>query len=121
MTSFCGLRISRNQFVGTLAATLIASTTLLASVAQAADEAIFAPGEPVVTGFAGVVPPEAPPASADPLDYTFIDPAGRSMVIQQFQPGGPPTGQLIPAEPVFSASAADVGQAPPTIMRSMWL
>ena len=109
MASFCGLR-TRGQFVGALVATVIASTTFLTSFAYAADEAIFAPGEPVVTGFSGIVPPATPPASGDPLDYTFIDPAGRSMVIQQLQPDGPPAGQLIPAEPVFSATAADVGQ-----------
>ena len=71
-----------------------------ASSVRAADEAIYAPGEPIVTGFSGVVPPEAPPAGSDPLDYTFIDPAGHSMVIQQLQPDGPPAGQLIPASPV---------------------
>ncbi|MBL8592148.1 MAG: hypothetical protein JNK01_05640, partial [Devosia sp.] len=110
MASFCGLRITRNQFAGTLAAALIAFTTLLSTSARAADEAIFAPGEPIITGFSGVVPPETPPASGDPLDYTFIDPAGHSMVIQQLQPDGQPTGQLIPADPVFSATAADIGQ-----------
>jgi hypothetical protein len=110
MASYCGLRTTRNRFTGALVAAIIASAAFLPALALAADEAIFAPGEPVITGFSGVVPPETPPVSADPLDYTFIDPAGRSMVIQQLQPDGPPTGQLIPAEPVFSATAVDVGQ-----------
>ena len=109
MASYCGLRTTRNRFTGALVAAVIASAAFLPALALAADEAIFAPGEPIITGFSGVVPP-APPASGAPLDYTFIDPAGRSMVIQQLQPAGPPTGQLIPAEPVFSATAADVGQ-----------
>jgi hypothetical protein len=82
-----------------------------ASSARAADDAIYAPGEPIITGFSGVVPPTAPPAGGDPLDYTFIDPAGPSMVIQQLQPDGPPTGHLIPSPAIFSATAADVGQA----------
>jgi hypothetical protein len=108
MASFCGLRTTRDQFVGVLVATVIAFVPT--SFTLAADEAIFAPGEPVITGFSGVVPPATPPASGKALDYTFIDPAGSSMVIQQLQPDGPPTGQLIAAKPVFSASAADVGQ-----------
>ncbi|MBN9362894.1 MULTISPECIES: hypothetical protein [unclassified Devosia] len=108
MASFCGLRTTRDQFVGALVATVLAF--IPTSFTLAADEAIFAPGEPVVTGFSGVVPPAAPPVSGKALDYTFIDPAGSSMVIQQLQPDGPPTGQLIAAKPVFSASAADVGQ-----------
>jgi hypothetical protein len=64
----------------------------------------------VVSGFSGVLPPAAPPAGSDPLDYTFIDPDGPSMVIQQLQPEGPPAGQLIGSPPVFTAKASDVGQ-----------
>jgi hypothetical protein len=96
------------SFVFLLAAAVSAAWP--ASSVRAADDAIFAPGEPIVTGFSGVMPPATPPAGSDPLDYTFIDPAGASMVIQQLQPDGPPIGQLIPASPIFSATAADVGQ-----------
>ena len=45
--------------------------------------------ELIVTGFSGVVVPTAPPVGSDPLDYTFIDPAGHSMVIQSLEPDGP--------------------------------
>lgn len=90
-----------------LAASLAAA--LPGAVAQAA-EPVFAPGQPIVTGFGGTLPAAEMPDGADPLDYTFIDPDGASMVIQRLQPEGPPAGQAIAAEPVFAASAADVGQ-----------
>ena len=62
-------------------------------------------------GEAGVLPPsEQPPSGIDPLDLTFINPDGASMLIQQLQPDGPPQGQLIPSPPVFEAKASDVGQ-----------
>ncbi len=72
---------------------------------------IYAAGEPIVTGFSGVLPPsQQPPPGVDPLDLTFINPDGASMLIQQLQPNGPPQGQLIPSPPVFAAKAGDVGQ-----------
>ncbi|MDP1731844.1 MAG: hypothetical protein Q8L54_11855, partial [Devosia sp.] len=110
MASPCGLRITRTAFTAALLAAVTALAALQASSAHAAD-AIYAPGEPIVTGFSGVVPPAAPPPGSDPLDYTFIDLDGQSMVIQQSQPDGPPSGQLIPSPSVFSATAGDVGQA----------
>ena len=89
----------------------IAAGVAVALVGPAsAQQAIFAPGEPIVTGFSGVLQPATPPPKADPLDYTLIDPDGNSMVIQQLQPDGPPQGQLIPSPPVFTAKAKDVGQ-----------
>jgi hypothetical protein len=48
-------------------------------------------------------------SGSDTLDYTFIDPDGNSLVIQQLEPDGVPTGQLVDASPVFAASAADIG------------
>src|SRR5664279_1295343 len=66
--------------------------------AQQLVPSILSPGDAVVTGFSGTVPPNPPPAAGiDPLDETFIDPAGASMRILRLQPSGPPTGQLIPA------------------------
>jgi len=94
------------SFVG---AALAAGVLPLPAV-LAADEAIFAPGEPIVTGFPGTIVADTVPDGSDPLDYTFIDPAGPSMVIRQLQPDGPPAGQLIESPSVFSATAADVGQ-----------
>ena len=82
----------------------------LSLVAVRAADAIFAPGEPIITGFSGVVAPTSPPPATDPLDRTFIDSAGRSVVIQQLQPDGPPSGQLIASPTVFGATASDVGQ-----------
>ena len=87
---------SRRAFYrfATLAALFVAVAlpgTIQVSGALAADDAIYSPGDPIVTGFSGVVPPDSPPAGSDPLDYTFIDPAGASMVTQQPPPDGPPT------------------------------
>jgi hypothetical protein len=82
----------------------------LSLVAVRAADAIFAPGEPIITGFSGVVAPTSPPPATDPLDRTFIDSAGKSVVIQQLQPDGPPSGQLIASPTVFGATASDVGQ-----------
>ena len=106
--SFCLVRRVRTI----LTAATIAAVPLLLGLAgpAAAQQAIYAPGEPIVTGFSGVAPPGSPPTTGDPLDYTFIDPNGSSMVIQQLQPNGPPAGQLIPSPPAFSAKAQDVGQ-----------
>lgn len=103
-------RTTIHRFV--LSAAFVAAPLLYAPAALAADDAIFATGQPIVTGFSGtVVPaPETVPDGAEALDYTFIDPDGASMVIQDLHPGDGPTGDLIGAEPIFSAPAGDVGQ-----------
>jgi len=102
-----GLRVITNCVIALLAA--LWSFALGFAPAAAAD-AIFAPGDPIVTGFSGVVEPASPRAGTDPIDLTFIDPAGKSVVIQKLEPDGPPAGQLINASEAFSATAADVGQ-----------
>jgi uncharacterized repeat protein (TIGR01451 family) len=104
MPSLFHLRAVRTLSVAALLA-LVAGT----SGARSAD-AIFAPGQPIVTGFSGVVPPEDPPAGSDPLDYTFIDLDGASAVIQSLEPEDPPAGQLIAATAAFSVAASDSGQ-----------
>ena len=74
------------------AVALVAAPLLLFSGtdrAIAQDKAIYGPGEPIITGFSGVVPPNPPPAKGDPIDQTFIDLDGTSMVIQQLQPSLP--------------------------------
>ncbi len=70
---------------------------------------IFEPGQPLITGFPGVVALEEIPDGSDPLDYTFIDIDGYSLVIQPLQPEAPPEGQLIETPSDFRVSAADVG------------
>ncbi len=91
-------------------AALLAGAMALGLGAARADDAIFVPGEPIVTGFAGTVVADTVPDGADPLDYTFIDLDGPSAAIQQLQPDGPAAGQLLDTSPVFAASARDVGQ-----------
>src|SRR6185437_3550436 len=94
-----------------LAALALAALAAVSSgAALAQQQAIYAPGEPIVTGFSGVAPPGSPPPTGDPLDRTFIDLDGASMVIQQLRPDGPPAGQVIDAPTVFSAKARDIGQ-----------
>ena len=85
----------------------VALSTLWPATAQ---EPVFAPGEPIVTGFSGALPPTAPPPGSDPLDYTLIDPDGQSMLIQHLLPDGPPAGQAIDATADLVVTAADVGQ-----------
>jgi hypothetical protein len=112
MSSLNGLRttIGRTTLVLLFSAASALAGALTVSGPLAAEEPIYAPGQPIVTGFSGVVPPAAPPAGSDPLDHTFIDPAGSSMVIQQLQPDAPPEGQLVAGPLVFEATASDVGQ-----------
>ena len=101
--------VTKTGSITALLAALAVSVSLWTSSAFAAD-AIFVPGEPIVTGFSGVVPPASPPSGTDPLDRTFINPDGQSMVIQKLQPDGAPSGQLIDSPAAFSATAKDVGQ-----------
>jgi hypothetical protein len=95
----------------------IAATTLLwliplslTSAQEAPVPSLMAPGDGVVTGFSGVLPPEPPPPAGDPLDETFINLDGPSMQIQHLVPNGPPTGQLIDSPTAFKAPARSVGQ-----------
>jgi hypothetical protein len=84
------------------------SFTALSSNALAASD-IFAPGQPLLTGFPGVVTADEMPDGSDPLDYSFIDLDGQSLVIQQLEPDAPPEGQLIDTLSEFGVTAADVG------------
>ena len=98
------------RFHSVAGALAVAAIPLFLAVPAHAQTAIYAPGEPIVTGFSGITPPDQPPPSGDPLDTTFINLDGSSMVIQQLQPDGPPKGQLIASPPAFAAKARDVGQ-----------
>lgn len=92
------------------AAVLLVSTVWLAfqPLSVAAQDAVLMPGQMIVTGFPGVVESDAPVGS-DPLDYTFLDLDGSSMVVHALEPDGIPNGELIGSSPQFSATAADVG------------
>jgi hypothetical protein len=106
MTSLC-LSSTRISLATATLAALFSFTALPGSALAASD--IFAPGQPVLTGFPGVVALDDVPDGADPLDYTFIDPDGHSLSIQELQPNASPAGQLIDTPEVFGVSAADVG------------
>ena len=106
MPSLSRLSVTRMLAAATLAA-FLSSTALPGSSLAASD--VFAPGQPILTGFPGVVTADEMPDGSDPLDYSFIDPDGLSLVIQQLQPDAPPEGQLIETPSDFGVSAADVG------------
>ena len=86
---------------------IIFALGLRSAAAQA--PGIMAPGDAVVTGFPGTVPPP-PPVVGDPLDETFINPDGASLRILRLQPTGPAAGQLIPSPTVFQAPSRTVGE-----------
>lgn len=111
MASLSRLRVTQTaSAAAALFAAGLFSIALHVSSAHAAEDTIYAPGDPIVTGFSGVVPPDSPPPAGDPLDHTFIDLDGPSMVIHGLEPGGPPSGRLIPSASLFTATAGDVGQ-----------
>ena len=100
------------QSIRNFAASLALSVVLAAAAAGSAAAqvaGIMSPGDTIVTGFSGVLPP-TPPVAGDPLDETFINPDGPSMQIQRPAPNGPPSGQLIPSPTIFTAPASTVGQ-----------
>jgi len=108
MASLFGLRAIRIQV---LAAGFAAAGVMSGLIAPAlAADPILKSGLPIVTGFSGVVSPTSPPAGTDPLDRTFIDPDGNSVVVETLAPDAAPHGELIDSTPAFAATAKDVGQ-----------
>ena len=101
------MSLSRLTFIKGVAALLALSTSITIPAWAASD--IVAPGQPIMTGFPGVVVADDLPDGSDPLDYTFIDIEANSLSIQALQPEAPPEGQLLAAEHVFGASAGQVG------------
>ncbi|MEO6012494.1 MAG: hypothetical protein ABIQ30_02775 [Devosia sp.] len=110
MASLTAFAVTRSLCTAAMIVALPAFITSTTSSALAAGSDIFAPGQPIVTGFAGSVVPDAPPPGSDPLDYTFIDLDGHSLIIQKLAPDGAPDGRLIDAASDFGATAKDVGQ-----------
>jgi hypothetical protein len=86
--------------------------TLLFGQPAAAQQAVYAPGDAIVTGFSGVKPLEGVSSpGGNPIDGFFIDPKGASMKIFGIvSPGSPPQGQMINAPSTFSVMARDIGQ-----------
>lgn len=72
---------------------------------------VVAPGNAVVTGFSGALPPLEIPPGADPALTTFINRNGPSLRVVDLQHmGGPPMAQLVTALKPFSFPAAAIGQ-----------
>ena len=79
--------------------------------AQNAPAGILAPGNAVVTGFSGAIPPAQIAPGVDPGEKTFIDLNGPSLRINDLQSlNGPPIAQLVAAPKPFTATAAQIGQ-----------
>jgi len=103
-------RTSAAQRMRALGAALLLMTAP-AAAQVAGGTGLLGPGDAVVTGFSGTLPPpEGLPDGADLLDYTLIDPDGPSMQVQRFLPAGPPAGQMIDAPALITAPARSVGQ-----------
>ena len=96
MSSLTRLSVTRLDFAACTFAALLSFIAAPGSALAASD--VFAPGQPIITGFPGVVTAGEIPDGSDPLDYSFIDPDGQSLLIQQLQPNAPPEGQLIEAK-----------------------
>ena len=107
MSSLSRLSVTRLPFATAAFAAFLSMTALPSGGLAASD--VFAPGQPILTGFPGVVTADEMPDGSDPLDYSFIDPDGLSLVIQQLQMDAPPEGQLVETPSDFGVSAADVG------------
>ncbi len=82
------------------------------SVPASAQDAKIAPGDAVVTGFAGIMPSGDPvPPAGSPLDTFFINLDGPSAQVLSFGAlGGPPSGQLVNSAPKLVLKARDIGQ-----------
>ena len=107
MPSLSRLSVTRFHMAACSLAAFLSFTALSSNALAASD--IFAPGQPLLTGFPGVVTADEMPDGSDPLDYSFIDLDGQSLVIQQLEPDAPPEGQLIDTPSEFGVTAADVG------------
>jgi uncharacterized repeat protein (TIGR01451 family) len=80
------------------------------TTAQQRSQAVYAPGDAIVTGFAGIKPATTP-AGGNPLDTFVIDLDGSVMKVFEIgSPGSAPRGQLINALPHFKIPARAVGQ-----------
>ncbi|RYE08025.1 MAG: hypothetical protein EOP22_15270 [Hyphomicrobiales bacterium] len=99
---------SKHFLLAALAAAMAVAPPLGLAGARAA-EPVFAAGQPIITGFPGVLLSEDVPDGADPLDYTFIDLDGQALAIQSLATTEVPEGQLIETPEVFGVTAADVG------------
>ncbi len=77
----------------------------------AAQQAVYAPGNAAVTGFAGALLPNEIAPGVDPAQKTFIDLNGPSLrVVDLRHMNGPPEAQVVGAPKPITVSAAQVGQ-----------
>lgn len=72
---------------------------------------VVAPGNAVVTGFSGALPPIQIAPGVDPGTLTFIDKNGPSLrIVDLQQMGGPAIAQLVAAAKPSTFTAAEIGQ-----------
>src|SRR5436305_567788 len=79
--------------------------------AQTVPHGLLEPGNAVVAGFSGAIPPIQIAPGVEPASLTFIDLNGASLrVIDLQNMAGPPAAQLVAAPKPFTITAAQIGQ-----------
>lgn len=72
---------------------------------------IYTPGDAVVSGFSGAVPPVQIAPGVDPAELTFIDKDGASLrVVNLRHMGAPPRAEVVGAPKSFTVTAGTIGQ-----------
>ena len=86
--------------------------TSFTAIAADEEEGLIKPGDAVVTGFSGIMPPSIPtPPDTNPLDYFFIDTLGPAVQVLSLSGlGDAPNQQLTTPAIKKQISAGDVGQ-----------
>src|ERR1700686_1559970 len=112
-----GYRIKHRRPDATAAALagVLASAALIihvaAATAQQPQAPLYRPGDAVVTGFSGALPPVQIAPGDDPGQLTFINPQGPSLRIVDLQHmRGLAQAQLVSVPKPMTVSAATIGQ-----------
>jgi len=106
----CGRR-RRFADVRVAAAIILSLGVADAASAQQPAAGIVAPGNAVVSGFSGTVPPAQIAPGVDPADLTEIDLSGPSLRVVDLQRmPGPPQAQLVGAPKLVTWFASQIGQ-----------
>src|ERR1700687_3297727 len=92
-------------------AVLVALSGIASVLAQPVPNGLLAPGDAVVTGFSGAIPPAQIAPGINPVGWIFIDLNGPSLRVVDLQNlGAAPNAQLVNAPKRFTITAGQVGQ-----------
>jgi len=101
----------RQRRIGCWIALCLLAICPTALSAQQASNPVYGPGDAVVTGFSGALPPVQIAPGADPNQTTFIDLNGPSLrVVDLRDMESPPSAQLVGAPKPLTVTAASIGQ-----------